>query len=56
VGAGVLGGLVEHWGVVERVRGVGRHVGGGDDLVFFVNDGLGVVGLVVGAVAVLHDP
>src|SRR4051794_19408386 len=40
--AGVLCGLVEHLGVVQRVRGVAGDVGGSDDLVFFVHDGLGV--------------
>lgn len=56
VSAGVGSGLVEHARVVRRVGGAGRHVGGGDDLVLLVDDGLGVVGLDLGAVAVLHDP
>lgn len=54
--AGVGGGLVEHRGVAGAVRGAPGDVGSGDDLMGFVNDGLGVVGLDVGAVAVFHDP
>ncbi|KJY29970.1 hypothetical protein VR45_28790 [Streptomyces sp. NRRL S-495] len=49
-------GLVEHRGAVQRVGGVGHHVGGGDDLVGLVHDGPGVVDLDAGAVAVLDDP
>ncbi len=56
VAAGVGRGLAEHRSVGQHVRGVGGDVGGGDDLVGLVDDGLGVVGLDVGTVTVLHDP